>query len=116
MIPNATELLNALCINHTLHRDLSMSKARFQFLNPQASFAEQNEPCVTDKRQQRIVILRAASQRLNHFADDCRVAHGQLFLLRANKQCAIQAAIEASYSSVTLKVICSPRCSGQDAV
>ena len=74
------------------------------------SFAEQNEPCVTDKRQQRIVILRAASQRLNHFADDCRVAHGQLFLLRANKQCATQAAIEASYSSVTLKVICSPRC------
>jgi hypothetical protein len=80
------------------------------------SFAEQNEPCVTDKRQQRIVILRAASQRLNRFADDCRLAHGQLFLLRANKQCATQAAIEASYSSVTLKVICSPRCSGQDAV
>jgi hypothetical protein len=43
------------------------------------SFAEQNEPCLTDKRQQRIVILRAASQRLNRFADDCRVAHGQLF-------------------------------------
>ena len=38
------------------------------------SFAEQNEPCVTDKRQQRIVILRAASQRLNRFVDDCRVS------------------------------------------
>jgi hypothetical protein len=29
---------------------------------------------VTDKRQQRIVVLRAASQRLNRFADDCRVS------------------------------------------
>jgi hypothetical protein len=48
--------------------------------------------------------------------ENVATAHGQLFLLRANKQCATQAAVEASYSSVTLKVIRSPRCSGQDAV
>jgi hypothetical protein len=45
---------------------------------PLVTSVEQNELRVPDKRQQRIAILRAASQRLNRFADNCRVTHGQL--------------------------------------